>query len=147
MSRVRRPSDPALPLGSIKKKPRMVKMEKPEPPGRVTEGEYLLLAKCFQEQMHAKIEEIAQLKKQVSTMEVHVNDLLAVRATLRRGYLRAINDLARAKLPPSRRAEFEDQQTHRLVDLHGFIMNEDILNDIEPLSESESETDDEAPGV
>ena len=115
----------------------------PSPPARVTENEYLELAKSFQEIVTEKNGKIKALEVKVDQAHEKVELLLQTKSTLRRGYMRALNELAELKLPRDRRAKFATRLVHNLVDLHSFIMNENVLDDIEAMTDMSSSEEDE----
>jgi len=88
--------------------------------------------------MNEKFKEIKELKNKKQTLENRVVELTQTRATLRRGYLRCLHELAEVRLPRTRLADFKIRAVHNLVDLHSFICNEDVLDDIEGVSDTDS---------
>ena len=114
------------------------KKQKTEPKqqDRLTENEYLELAKSFQKLMKEKFLEIEQLNNKVVALESDLENAFDLRNNIEKGYYRAINELAHERFRGEMLAKFRRKASGALLELHSFVSNENIDD-----SESETESD------
>ena len=93
---------------------------------KITENQYLELAKSFQVLMKEKFTEIACLKSKNEKLRKLLKSERKDRLTLRQAYLRCIDELARERLQGPRVGEFRRMLVDSLTSLHSFVVNEEV---------------------